>query len=181
MSLTVSVLCIIISFIVGFIVSSFYNKYQNENRYDNIKKIAHLETSATIETQIKDGVQEYKLTEEFNSIKEIEYRKGIEEGEKRTLSRFSLTYEPFVEVRDTLLKRTAEVGYIMQMTYSGFLIGDPMKRVTQHEEKFKDENVKYLVDSVNGILNNIMLVADPLGIPVKVNKTPKIEKKKKGK
>lgn len=78
----------------------------------------------------------------------MEYRKGIEEEEKRAIERFTLSYEPFIEISDNFLKKTAEAGYTMQIFYSGLPLGGPMKRVTKREEKFIDENVKYLVDSV---------------------------------
>ncbi|GGI17859.1 hypothetical protein [Gottfriedia solisilvae] len=155
----------IIGFILGLICSYLLYKFVLSKR--NFK-------------EVQSNILEHKQTEEFQSLLEVEFRKGIEEGEKRTLGKFALTYEPFIEVSDSFFKKTAEAGYTMQMFYSGLPIGDPMKRITKYEEKYKDENVKYLIDSVNGTLNNILLMVDPLGIPVKVNGNPKIEKKKTG-
>lgn len=111
------------------------------------------------------------------TLLDVEFRKGLEEGEKRAMGKFAITYQPIVEITENFLKRTADVGYMMQMFFNGLPFGDPMKRITNHEEKFKDDNLKYLVDSVTSTLNNIMLMADPIGIPVKVNEKPKIEKK----
>ncbi|AIQ20643.1 hypothetical protein H70357_31105 [Paenibacillus sp. FSL H7-0357] len=155
MSTTVFILSIIISFIIGFIGST------------SIKAIKK-----------KNNPLEHSGPQEIKALMEIEYRKGVEEGEKKAFVKFTLIYEPFVDISDSLLKKTAEAGYTMQMFYNGLPLGDPMKRVTHHEEKYKDENMKYILDTINGTINNLMLVADPLGIPVTMNEKPKIEKKK---
>ncbi|MEK4878744.1 MULTISPECIES: hypothetical protein [Paenibacillus] len=155
MSLTVAILSIIISFIIGLISSTY------------IKSFA-----------MKRNPLENKGPEEIKALMEIEYRKGVEEGEKKAFAKFTLIYEPFVDISDSLLKKTAEAGYTMQMFYNGLPLGDPMKRVTHHEEKYKEENMKYILDTINRTINNLMLVADPLGIPVIMNEKPKIEKKK---
>lgn len=176
---TVFALSIIVSFIVGIIASYVLFKLVFVKRYlEEGRRISRLEHGDSMNAQIKTGIREHKDTEEFKALLEVEYRKGVEEGEKKALGDFGLSYEPYVEVTDTFLKRTADIGYMMQMFYKGLPIGDPMKRITSHEEKFKEDNLKYLIDTVTGTLNNIMHMAAPLGIPVKVSQNPKIEKKK---
>lgn len=181
MSLTVAILSILISLIIGSIGSYFiYNSIFAKRHIEEGKRLANLENIEMRDQQVKSGILEHKETEEFKSLLEVEFRKGIEEGEKRTMSKLALAYEPFIDISENFFRKTAEAGYTMQMFFNGLPLGDPMKRVTNHVEKYKDENVKYLVDSVNGTLNNILLMVDPLGIPVKVNENPKIGKKKTG-
>lgn len=181
MSITVAILSISVSFIIGLISSYLLYKFVFAKRdFEEGKRIAYLENSEIRNQQVKSGILEHKETDEFKSLLEIEYLKGVEEGGKRELSKFTLSYEPFVDIAENFFRKTADAGYIMQIFYNGLPLGDPMKRVTNHEEKYKDENVKYLIDSVNGTINNILLMADPLGIPVKVNEKTKIGKKKTG-
>jgi hypothetical protein len=148
MSSTVFVLSLIVSLLIGTVGSYAFFRFTLGKRY------------------IKHD------TDEFKALFEVEFLKGIEEGEQRAMNRFSLGYDPFVEIKDSFFMHTADVGYTMQIFYNGLPLADPMKRVLNHDEKFKEENLKYLVDSVTNSINNLK----PLGIPANINKNPQIKR-----
>ena len=61
----------------------------------------------------------------------------------------------------------------MQINYSGFPIGEPTRRITNRQQKSKDENVKLLLDTVNKTLELATEVASKSGIPITIGKSPK--------
>ncbi len=175
-----SIFGILIGFFSGSLGTYLFVKLFLSRHYiEQGKKLEHSENSEARHADILEGIITHKNTEEFKSLLEVQFMKGVEEGEKRAMRKFVLSYDPFVEIRDTFLKKTADAGYLLQMYYNGLPFGDPMKRITTHEEKYKEENLKHLIDTVSGTLNNIILMADPLGLPVSINPKPKIQKKKK--
>ena len=111
-----------------------------------------------------------------NAILEVQFRRGIEEGEKKSKEKFTLAYEPFVDITDTFLKRTAEAGYTMQIIYEGIPLGDPMKKITTREEKFKEENLNHLVENTTLLLNNVLSTMK--GLPVRTNQLRILRSKK---
>jgi hypothetical protein len=174
------VLSLIISFILGVVVLYvifrvvFFKRYIEEG-----KRFAVLEHSELRNLQVNEQLQKLKETEEFKALLEVQYLRGVDEGGKLTMNKFSLKYEPFVEIKDNYIKRTAEIGYYMQLNYDGFPIGDQMKTVTNYEEKFKEENIKYLVDTVIITINNYINKLTPYGIASQLNTEPRIQRIKK--
>ncbi len=127
---------------------------------------------------IVEGKKRFIETKEYEVILENQFRKGIKEGEEITIKKITIEYTPYIEVKDKMFSKTAKSGYSMQLYFSGLPIGDAIIRIIKTEEKFKEENMKYIVENINNVLTNIMATIDPLGIPTRVNK-PKVENAKK--
>lgn len=124
----------------------------------------------------------YKLVVSKSYLKsrlKTEYLKGKEDGEAKALEKFTISYDPFIEVNDTFFVKTAETGYIMQVFYNGLPFGEPTRRVLEHVEKYKEENAKLIIESITNTLSNIVYTSKTVGIPVTVNSQAKIEKKRK--
>lgn len=149
MTIPIAIAGFILSFLVGVVTTYVFQK-------------AKYTDSHTVRIT---NINEHKQTEEYKAILDNEYRKGIDEGAKKASEKLSIFYEPFVEITDSFFKKTAEIGYIMQIRYSGLPIGGSIKRVTQREEKFKEENVNKLIETAQSVVNNLLLTIDPLGIP----------------
>ena len=143
------------------------------------KARADLEASIKMNEEKEKLLAAHKGTEEFRGLLDNQYLRGLADGQKKALQDFSLAYTPVIEISDSFFRHTADAGYMMQIFYNSLPMGDPMKRHIKHEENFKDENMRFLIDSVNTTLQNIMLLADPLGIPVRVTKEPQIERTKR--
>jgi hypothetical protein len=111
--------------------------------------------------------KEQSSTRDINAL-ENQYLKGQIYGEQETLKKFTLLYEPFVEVSEGIFKKSAVSGYQLQMYFNGLPLGDPTRRVIKKEEKFKEENMKYLIEQVYGTIQKIVEIATPAGIPVKI-------------
>lgn len=86
-----------------------------------------------------------------------EYLKGKIDGSVEELDKFNITYQPYTRAKEEYLgiKKTAEVGYEMQIFYSGFPIGDPTKRTTHEDVKFDQAVIdKIMNNEMFGLLNN---------------------------
>lgn len=141
------------SFVAG--QKSGYEKRSNEQYKIVQKELLRLKES-----------DDYKINLENN------YLKGKNDGSEEELRKFTLIYEPFIDIFENFFRKTVEAGYQMQILYHGLPIGDPTKRVIKYEEKFKEENVKYLVEQVNEIVKTIAQQGLSKKIPVRTIKTP---------
>ncbi len=175
-------LTVVLSFILGLGLTLIYTKqiikkereslleFKNSDEYKNIIEL-------TFEKGVNEGKQQVFNSKEYEVALENQFMKGLKEGEESTLKKITIEYNPFIEVKETFFKKSAKSGYSMQLFFSGFPLGDSMTRILKIEEKFKDENMKYMVENVSNVLNNILLTVDPLGILVRVNK-PEVKKSK---
>lgn len=100
---------------------------------------------------------------------------------RRHSKSLTLSYDPFVEVKEGIFKKTAVSGYQLQIYFNGLPMGDPTRRVLNKEEKFKEENLQYLIEQVNGVLQTIVELATPAGIPVKIAQKALVSKPNKEK
>lgn len=126
----------------------------------------------------KASLEEFKNSDEFCTRLSLEYSKGKEDGAAEELKKFQLTYTPVVIDHENFITHKVDIGYDMQLHYSGFPIGEPTRRITHHKEKSKDENIKMLLSAVDSLLNTIQVAANRR-IPITVNKTPKRENPKR--
>jgi hypothetical protein len=121
---------------------------------------------------IQKEISKHKESDDYKNNLENNYLKGKIDGAKEELEKFTFNYEPYVDIFETYFRKTVEVGYQIQIFYNGMPIGDPTKRVVKHNEKFKDENVKHLVDQVNETIKSIAQIGISKGIKVKTTDTP---------
>lgn len=178
MSISLAIVLFIVCFLVGTILAwfLFQKKYKGRIYTDEISRITNLEIAASLDLSKREGIQDYKKSDEYKALNEIEYLKGIEEGEKKALNRFAIKYDDYERTTETFFNKKIDIGYTMQIFYDGFPIGEPMVRIVYHNEKFKDENVKYLVGKVQETIQQIQLQAATRGIPVLVNEKKKSKK-----
>lgn len=113
---------------------------------------------------IQKELLKHRESDDYKCNLENNYLKGKVDGAAEELCKFTIIYEPFVDIFENFFRKTVEAGYQMQILYQGLPIGDPTKRVTKYEEKYKEENVKYLVDQVNETVKSI----SQLGISKKI-------------
>lgn len=158
---------VIVSLVTGILVN-----FRSKRKYYADAFSAGYEKRQNEHSEIvREDVEKIKQSTDFKVLLENENNKGKIDGRKETLQQFRISYQPFVDNHDSFLKHTAEAGYYMQIFYEGLPIGDPMKRITKHDEKFKEENLKYLVDSATEAVNQIAKAATGTGIPVSIAET----------
>lgn len=121
----------------------------------------------------KSALSQFRTSEEFTNLLCIEHQKGKLDGAAEELKKFHITYTPVLVDVESFISRKVDVGYDMQINYSGFPIGEPTRRITNRQQKSKDENVKLLLDTVNKTLELATEVASKSGIPITIGKSPK--------
>ncbi len=87
-----------------------------------------------------------------------EYLRGKEDGRNEELGKFSIIYEPFQDIAEEFmgLKKRAELGYSVQLYYSGLPIGEPTRKITHQNVEYDDRKIDKLMNSeLMGSLNNI--------------------------
>jgi len=122
--------------------------------------------------QIQEEISKHRESEDYKNVVENSYLKGRLDGAREELERFTINYEPFIDIYDSYFRKTVEAGYQVQIFYSGIPVGDPTRRVMRHREKFKEENVKFLTEQINSAISTIAQSAASKGIPVKTSPTP---------
>lgn len=118
----------------------------------------------------ENALQQFKSSDEFQTKLSHEHAKGKIAGAEDELSKFLITYTPVVVDHETWISHQVDIGYDMQLHYSGFPIGEPTRRITHHQEKSKDENIDKLVGLATNSLELIATAASRQKIPVTVNK-----------
>jgi hypothetical protein len=176
---------IAVNFVVGLSSAFIFSGATSVITKKVIEKTKNLEMEnkylTKVDTLKKDVISTQKEEEGYKAILNNEYLRGKEDGSKEERNRFSICYTPFIDITDSFLKTTADAGIEMQIFYGGLPVADPMRRVTKHEEKCKEENIKYLIDKVNENIKVLADLATSHQIPVKITQEPKRESTKKGK
>lgn len=121
---------------------------------------------------IREEISRHRESEDYKNVLENSYLKGRLDGAREELERFTINYEPFIDIYDSYFRKTFEAGYQVQIFYNGIPVGDPTRRVVRHREKFKEENVKLLMEQVNSAIGTIAQSVASKGIPVKTSQTP---------
>ncbi len=121
----------------------------------------------------RTALSQFKTSDEFANLLAIEHEKGRRNGAMEELEKFHITYTPVLVDVETFISRKVDVGYDMQINYSGFPIGEPTRRITNQQQKSKDDNIKMLLDAVNKTLELATEVASKSGIPITIGKSPK--------
>ncbi len=169
MNLTIIILVGIISVIIIILITFYFTrKYAfNEGVRDGYEKRSNEQYKIVQKELLK-----HKESDDYKNNLENNYLKGKIDGAEEELEKFTLIYEPFIDVFENFFRKTVEAGYQMQILYQGLPIGDPTKRVTKYEEKFKEENVKYLVEQVNETVKSIAQLGISKKIPVRTIEIP---------
>ena len=121
----------------------------------------------------RTALSQFKDSDEFANLLALEHERGKRSGASEELKKFHITYTPVLVDVESFISRKVDVGYDMQINYSGFPIGEPTRRITNHQQKSKDENVRLLLDTVNKTLELATEVASKSGIPITIGKSPK--------
>ena len=135
--------------IIGFVSSRiFYSKKgykegKDEGAYEKEKEIFYNENKESLKTKLE--------------LKELELKfiAGKEAGKIEERKKLDIQITPQVFVQDNLLSKTLTSGYSKQITYDGFPIGETQFCIEQEIEKFKDENMKYVIDRLQETVTQI--------------------------
>lgn len=122
-----------------------------------------------VEKIISERIEKYKKSEDYLTALSLCTKNGEIEGAKKELAKFNIEYTPFINIKDEFLKKKAESGYLMQLSYSGLPIGEATKYVTGYEEKYKEENAKYLIEAITKTVENVSKIASKNNIPTQIN------------
>ena len=133
--------------------------------------------SGKVQGSIK-SLAEYKSSDEFNLRLNFEHAKGKLAGASEELEKFHITYTPVLVDHEKLWSHRVDVGYDMQIHYGGFPIGEPTRRITNHKEKSKEENILQILKAVGSALGIAAAAAAKQKIPVTVVKDYKRVPKK---
>lgn len=141
----------------------------------------HQRTSIALDFEVKksDLVESTKKSvasgEEFKNTLRNEYLRGRDEGQKAELQNFTIIYEPYQDLIEEYagLKKRVEMGYDMQLYYSGLPIGQPTRRTTHKNIEFDKDRIDRIFDSeLIGTLNNIAQLILNKGMNAKVLPKP---------
>ena len=124
------------------------------------------------------SLAEYKTSDEFSLLLSSEHAKGKLDGAAEEREKFHITYTPVVADHETFFTHKVDAGYDMQIHYSGFPIGEPTRRIVNHQEKSKDENIIQALKVVGTALEIAAAAAAKQKIPVSVDKNHKRVSKK---
>ena len=159
------------------------------------------ETIDIKETSSKSALEEYKNSEEFRAVLELQFESGKAQGSTKSLAdfkashefnlhlnsehakgklagaaeeleKFHIIYTPVLVDHETFFTHKVDAGYDMQIHYAGFPICEPTRRITNHKEKSKDENIIQVLKVVGTALEIAAAAAAKQRIPVTVAKTP---------
>ncbi len=119
------------------------------------------------------SLAEFKTSDEFNLLLNSEHAKGKLVGAAEELGKFQITYTPVLVDHETFFTHKVDAGYEMQIHYAGFPIGEPTRRITNHQEKSKDENITQVLKVIGTTLEIAAAAAAKQKIPVTVAKTPR--------
>ncbi len=146
--------------------------------FDDGKKDEHLnyKTSGEYEAILKnefykgkkegfeEALKEYKESPEYQKVIENEFRRGKENGQKEELAKFSIKYDTWNDYNDGFFKQHYIDGYNMQLFYNNLPIGVPTSRVLERKKKFKEENLKYLVEKLKSAVEYYIQSSTGFGI-----------------
>ena len=118
--------------------------------------------------RIDEALKEYKESPDFKRVLENEYRRGKEEGQKVELRKFSIKYDTWVDYDDGFFSSHYIDGYNMQLFYNNMPLGDPTRRVLTSNKKFKEENLRYLVDNLKYAVEKYIQISSGVGIPTQL-------------
>lgn len=170
MPILFSITLILLSLLCGGVVSWYVTKRHFTRSYnDNMQQNTNFETAAAIDLSPQEITNESKVLDEYDAMFNSVYRKGVEDGEKKALSRFSIKYDDYEKTIDSFFNKKVNIGYTMQLFYEGLPIGDQMVKIIYHNEKVKEDNVKYLVETVQETIQQIGMQASTKGIPVMIS------------
>lgn len=103
---------------------------------------------------------------------EIEYKRGVEEGKLIERKKLQVKIIPKLEVEDGMFSKTLYSGYIEQISYDGFSIGEPHYTLVKKEEKFKEENLKFIAETIQKTVENLAAMYIENDINAKALKIP---------
>lgn len=144
-------------------------KYKTSDEYNAIITL-NFEQGKTEGAEI--ALRHFKASDEFETRLNLEHTKGKTAGEESERNKFEITYTTVIIDHESWISHKVDVGYDMQIRYAGFPIGEPTRRITNHQEKSKDENINKLVEMVTNSLELIAVAASKQKIPVVVSKKP---------
>jgi hypothetical protein len=142
---------------------------ENFRTSDEYQSILTMEYSKGKTDGAKEGLENFRTSEDYQAILEGKYLKGKIDGTKEELERFQISYCPIVIDNDKFFSHTFEGGYEMQLFYSGLPIGEPTRRITKHQEKSNDENINKFIEFMLTTLNAISSANSKYRIPTFVN------------
>lgn len=131
--------------IIGFFIAKYF--YLNKS-YAKGKEDGAFEMEKDI-FYSSIGEKENLTSEIINNKIEISYIKGFEAGQIKERKKIQVIYTPRMEIKDNYFQKTAITGYDLQIVYDGFHIGNPQYKSLDTITKFKDDNLKYVIDKVN--------------------------------
>lgn len=78
-----------------------------------------------------------------------EYARGVEDGRREELGKFTVTYQPISEINEEWMgmKKRARLGYEMQINYNGFAVGHQTRHITHNSVEYNQENIDRILNS----------------------------------
>lgn len=174
-------LIIIFTMISAVITYTITKKRYYEKGYSDCteKYKSDLYRSEDVDKIVNEKISAFKNSEEFKMILNYHFENGVKQGAENELTKFAIEYKPFVNTYDDFFKKKAEIGYSMQLFYNNLPLGDPMNRITQKEEKFKEENLNIIIENITQNIRNISAIAKSNMIPVNISSVPERNNNKK--
>jgi hypothetical protein len=117
---------------------------------------------------LKHARTEFKSSDENALALQLRYEEGLRDGAEQELQKFHITYTRVQIENDNFFQNTVDIGYDMQIYYSGLPIGEPTRRITHRDQKAKDENIIKLLETVDKALETIIAVNAKLRVPISV-------------
>lgn len=120
---------------------------------------------------INETKENTMLGADFKARLDNEYRRGKEDGQTAELQKFAIVYEPYQDITEEYLgiKKRAEIGYNMQLHYSGLPIGHATRKATHTNVQYDEAKIDKLVNSeLMSSLNSFCQLLGSKGISGKI-------------
>lgn len=144
-------------------LSATRRKYLSDGRREG-----SLEERERLDERLDERLEAFREGPESKALLELEYRKGLADGRSATLKDFSVTIEPYKEVKDYFVVKICDYGYQTQLSYGGFPIGEPMRRSVEKGKYVVKENVEYIVEKVEKAARLALDVYASKGLDAKI-------------
>jgi len=142
------------------------------------------EVVALMDLRYKDGhqagsaeaIRVYKSSEGYEALMSVEHGKGKIAGMAEEKEKWVLSYTPVLISDEGFWSHTVEMGYDLQLFYSGMPVNQPIRHISHSEKKSKDENIQKFVSMAEGLVEVAASIAAKQKISVAKNALTKIKK-----
>jgi len=116
---------------------------------------------------IKEVISKIKESDIYKSETKNSFLEGKIQGEKETLEKFEIHYEPFIESDEKWFTKKINSGYYMTIYFSGMPISDRMQKFINKDYKVKQEEINKVKATIDNLIELAIAIFAKKGINAK--------------